>query len=317
MIIMKYAIQLLLVAITIALFHQTASAQCCAAGNPVGGDGSQDALKKHQLSAFAAYRHSYSRDFFHLNDKQDIQNIEKSYYNYSSLSLSYGINWRFTIHTEMGYYLNKVQVVNLTDGRETIKAHGIGDLSLSLRYSLLPQKIINENRLIFSLGGRLPVGQFNEEQNGVKIPVSLQPSSGALKINSALFFSHKKTDASIGWGAFALYEWSNQIDKGLLVYKYGNLFLMEATAFYSQNPSLVLSLSAKAEFRGKDKKANDFVIESTGSRVVYIKPQLQLKVVSDLYLVTFAEMPVYKYVNGYQLTNLFAFQMGIRKTFTL
>lgn len=314
---MKHIFLILAVFIAALLFSTDISAQCCAAGNPVGGDGSQDALKKNQLSLFLAYRHSYSRDYYHKSQKEDIQNIEKSYYNYGSLSMSYGINWRFTLHTEMGYYFNKVQVVNLTDGRQTIKARGIGDMALNMRYSILPPKIINENRLIFSLGGRLPVGQFNEEQNGVKIPVSLQPSSGALKLNSSLFFSHKKQDALLGLSAFAFFEWSNQINKGLIVYDYGNLFMLEATLFMPIKSAGVLSLSSKVEFRGKDKKGNDFVIESTGSRVLYAKPQLQWKIIHDLYLLTFAEIPVYKYVNGYQLTNLYAFQVGIRKTFLL
>ncbi|MCF8367007.1 MAG: hypothetical protein K9H16_14555 [Bacteroidales bacterium] len=294
-----------------------AIAQCCAAGNPVGGDGSQDAMKKNQLSVFAAYRYSYSRDYYHLSQKEDIQNIEKSFYNYGSLSLSYGINWRFTLHSEMGYYFDKVQVVNLTGGQETIEAKGIGDMSLNLRYSLLPQKIVNENRLVFSLGGRFPVGQFNEVQDGVKIPVALQPSSGALKVNSSLFYSHKNEDAQIGWSAFAFFEWSNQINEGLIVYKYGNLFLLEATAFYPVKSSTVISLSSKAEFRSMDKKENDLGIESSGGMVLYIKPKIQLKIAHDLYLHTFGEVPVYKYVNGYQLTNLFAFQVGLRKSFSL
>ena len=299
------------------LFPDFAYAQCCAAGNPVGGDGSQDAMKKNQLSVFAAYRHSYSRDYYHRDQKEDIQNIERSYYNYGSLSLSYGINWRFTLHTEMGYYFDKIQVVNLSTSQESITAKGIGDLSVTMRYSLLPQKIVNESRLIFALGGRFPVGQFNEEQDGVKIPVALQPSSGALKVNSSLFYSHKKGNALFGWSAFALFERSNQINEGLIVYKYGNLLLLEATAFYPVKSSNLISLSSKVEFRGKDKKENDLEIESSGSTVVYIKPQVQFKIAHDLYLLTFAELPVYKYVNGYQLTNLFAFQVGLRKTFML
>ncbi|MFW5755449.1 MAG: hypothetical protein ACOCWK_02530 [Tangfeifania sp.] len=314
---MKQIFLILAIFIAAQFFGTDLKAQCCAAGNPVGGDGSQDALKKNQLSVFTAYRHSYSRDYYHKSQKDDIQNIEKSYYNYGSLSVSYGMNWRFTIHTEMGYYFDKVQVVNLTNGRQTIKAHGIGDMALTMRYSLLPQTIINTNRFVLSLGGRLPVGQFNEEQNGVKIPVSLQPSSGALKLNSSLFFSHKKQDALLGLSAYAFFEWSNQINKGLIVYDYGNLFLLEATLFMPVKSAVVLSLASKVEFRGKDKKANDFVIESTGSMVLYVKPQLQWKIVHDLFLLTFAEIPVYKYVNGYQLTNLYAFQAGIRKTFVL
>jgi hypothetical protein len=57
------------------------SDQCCAAGNPVGGDGSQDGLRQSELRIFAAYRYSLSRDFFAGTSKLDINNIEKSYYN--------------------------------------------------------------------------------------------------------------------------------------------------------------------------------------------------------------------------------------------
>jgi hypothetical protein len=299
------------------LVPSAAWGQCCSAGNPVGGDGSQDGLKKSELRVFAAYRLSYSRDYYHLSSKEEIQHIDKSYYNYSSLSMSYGVDWRFTVHTEMGYFFNKVQVVNLSGGSEAIEASGLGDLSLTMRYSLLPVKIVNENQLIFSAGGRLPIGAFNEEMDGVVIPVSLQPSSGALKINSGLFFSHKKQDARFGWSSFAFFEWSNDIEKDFLVYKYGNFYMLEVSGFYSKKSNFVASLAARLEERQRDQRENNTKIESTGGTVVYLKPQLQFSIFKTWRLLGFVEVPVYKYVNGYQLTNLFAFQVGLQKTIIL
>lgn len=296
------------------LFAQFAArGQCCSAGNPVGGDGSQDGLKKSELRIFAAYRLSYSRDYYHLNKKEEIQHIEKSYYNYGSLSLTYGINRRLTVHSEMGYFFNKVQSVNLTGSNGLIEAAGVGDLSLSLRYSLLPVKIMKEHQLIYSFGGRLPFGAFNEEMNGVVIPLSLQPSSGALKLNSGMFYSHKRSDSHFGWSSFGFFEWSNNIEKNFLVYKYGNFYMLELSGFYSKNSNFMASLAGRLEVRQRDRRENDLKIESTGGSVFYLKPQLQFSIHDTWKVLGFVDLPVYKYVNGYQLTNLFAFQIGVQK----
>ncbi len=295
----------------------TVRGQCCSAGNPVGGDGSQDGLKKSELRIFTAYRSSYSHDYYHLNKKEDIQHIDKSYYNYGNLSLTYGLNWRFTIHSEMGYFFNKIQAIKLSSGNETIKASGVGDLSLSLRYSLLPAKIMKENQLIYSFGGRLPIGAFNEEMDGVIIPLSLQPSSGAFKINSGLFYSHKKNDAHFGWSSFAFIEWSNNIDKNFLIYKYGNFYMLEVSGFYSKRSNFVASLATRVEARQRDQRENNLKIESTGGSVIYLKPQVQVSIHNTWNLLGFIDVPVYKYVNGYQLTNSFAFQIGVQKNLLL
>jgi len=314
---MKTNVLFFLIILPLLLAHLSAQGQCCSAGNPVGGDGSQDGLKKSELRVFAAYRLSYSRDYYHLNSKEKIQHIDKSYYNYSSLSMTYGVNWRFTIHSEMGYFFNKTQVVKLSAGTETIEASGIGDLSLTLRYSLLPVKLVNESQLIFSFGGRFPIGAFNEQTNGVVIPVSLQPSSGALKINSGLFYSHKKKDARFGWSSFAFFEWSNKIEEDFLTYKYGNFYMLEVSGFYSRQPGFVASLATRLELRQRDARENDTKIESTGGAVVFLKPQVQVSIHKTWAVLGLVDVPVYKYVNGYQLTNLFAFQVGVRKTIGL
>lgn len=311
------SMKFLVVGIFILFMANEVSGQCCAAGNPVGGDGTQDGVKKHQMRVFAAYRLSYSRDYFNGDSKEDVRHIEKSFYNYSSLSLTYGVNWRLTLHGEMGYFFNKVQDVNLSEGQERISASGAGDLALSGRYDLLKKKLVNENQLVVSLGGRLPVGAFSEEQDGVVIPISLQPSSGALKINSGLFYSHKKKDFPVGWSSYLFIEWSNTIEKDFLVYKYGNLYLAEVSAFYSKNQKFVGVLSGKVEVREKDERENQQEIDATGSWVFYLKPQLQVGLAKTLQLITFAEVPVYKYTNGSQLTNLFSFQVGIRNAFSL
>lgn len=308
---------ILLIFITLFLKDLKVSGQCCSAGNPVGGDGSNANLKSKQLQIFTSFRRSYSRDYFHENNKENNQYINKSYYNFSNLSVSYGLTKRITIHTELGYFYKKLQEVNLPGGTESIASSGLGDLALSLRYSLLKGSFADYKQLVLSAGTRLPIGAFEESSNGITIPISLQPSSGAFKINTSLFFSHKRNDNLLGWNAYSFLEWSDQIEKGFLVYNYGNYFMIQGSVIYSKSAKFVALLGAKFEYRANDYRENQIKIQSTGSKVVYIKPQLHYRMHNNFHLSTSLELPIYKYVNGSQLTNLYAFQVGIRRIINL
>lgn len=298
------------------LIIPTVYGQCCSAGNPVGGDGSYDGLPAKQWRLFAGFRQSYSRDYFHLSKKEDMQHIDHSVYNYSSISVSYGILKNTTLHTEFGYFFDKTQVVNLQDGKEKITAGGPGDLSLNVRQRLFQQKLPNSAQFVAMFGTRLPVGAFHEQSRGVTIPISLQPSSGALKLNAGIFYSKKKKGNLLGYSSVLFFEWSNAIDKDLLYYKYGSFFSVEATGIYSRTSKFTALLSGKLECRDNDRREDNIEISSTGSKVIYVKPQIHYQLHAGLFLIASTEFPVYKYVNGYQLTNLYAFQVGVMKTFT-
>ena len=91
--------------------------------------------------------------------------------------------------------------------------------------------------------------------------------------------------------------------------------MWEASCVYSKTSNFSALISGKIEYRSKDRREDEIKISSTGSHVVYIKPQIHYQVYSGLFLIAQAQVPVYKYVNGYQLTNLYAFQIGVMKTF--
>ncbi len=301
---------------SLILGSSIAYSQCCSAGNPVGGDGSYDGLSAKQIRLMASFQQSFSRDYFHGSKKEDIQHIDRSVYHFGNISLSYGIFKQTTLHTELGYFFDKSQELSLQSGEETIESKGLGDLSINIRQALFKQKLPNSAQLVAMLGTRLPVGAFNEQSNGVKIPISLQPSSGAFKLNGGLFYAKKKKGNLFGYSSIFYFEWSNAIDKDFLYYKYGNYFMWELSCVYSKTSNFSAMLSAKFEYRDKDTREDNIEISSTGSKLVYLKPQVHYQIYSGLFLIAQAEVPIYKYVNGYQLTNLYAFQIGLMKTFT-
>lgn len=288
------------------------TAQCCSAGNPVGSDGMQGTLSKNQWVTNLSYRYSLSEDYYHFAKKVEVPIIDNSYYNFNNLSLSYGISKKIALNAEIGYFINKTQSIFIDSSQEKIKAHGFGDLSLSIRYKLV-ETIKPVRQLLFSGGLRIPVGAFSEEQDGVTIPVSLQPSSGALKFNTSLYFTNRKLSAKTGWNAFLLFEKSNLIEKEYLIHKYGNYLQCMLGAHFILNKELTAFGNLKYELRGHDQRENNLKIESSGSNTLYFSPSVKYRFSKNWDIIILGDLPLYKYMNGYQLTNKFAFQVGIRK----
>ncbi|HNW98351.1 MAG TPA: transporter [Bacteroidales bacterium] len=310
---MKYHIPILFLLFFMASTH--VSAQCCSAGSPIGGDGSNDGLNKNTLRIYTSFKNSLSKDYFHFDEKYEQPLIQKSYFDYSNLSLTYGLSSRFSLHTEIGYFIDKTQEVNINNKNEIIRAGGLGDLAFNIRYIAI-KTVKPISQLVISAGTKAPVGAFKEEIDGVTIPISLQPSSGAFKYNASVFYNRKRSERKFGWNSFALFEFSQTINKGFLVYRYGNYFQFSLAGSYSFLKNFNFIGNAKLEWRGKDKREEDIKIESSGSRVVFFNPQLIYTFKTKWSLIAMSDIPVYKYMNGYQLTNKFSFQFGIRKIFS-
>ena len=297
-----------------ALIISDAYSQCCAAGNPLGGDGSQESLNKKELIVFTSFKHSLSQQYYHLDSEYNLSNIEKSYYNYQNLAISYGLFSRLSVYGELGYFYDKTQLININNKETIIQSSGLGDLNISLRYQVF-KTVKPISQLVISGSLKLPLGAFHEEINGATVPISLQPSSGAIKYNAGIFYSRKRADRNLGWNTFLLFETSNTIEQAYLIYKYGNLLQYSLAATYQINKKLNLIFNSKLEWRAHDKRENETIIESTGSKVIYINPQLIYNFIPNWSLLLISDLPIYKYVNGYQLTNCYSIQIGIRKNF--
>jgi len=289
--------------------------QCCSAGNPVGGDGSNEGLSKNELRIFTSYKHSLSKEYFYHDSKADIPFVEKSYFDFQNLSMTYGISPRLSAHAELGYFYNKTQDLKFNNNKEEIRSHGLGDISLNIRFIAL-KTVKPISQLVFSAGIKAPIGEFSEEMDGITIPISLQPSSGALKYNVSAFYMRKRLGHKLGWNSFTIFEYSQTINRGFLIYKYGNYFQYSIAGTYAINKNLNVIVNAKFEWRERDKREAGLKIESTGSSLLYFNPQLMYDFKHKWSAILMADLPVYKYVNGYQMTNQFSVQVGLRKSFS-
>jgi hypothetical protein len=281
----------------------------------VGSNVSQLNPDYRQAWVFFSFRQSMSRDYYNLDQKADGQHILRSYYQYGNISAGYGIAKRWVIYSDLGYFFKKVQEVRLQNGDEMIEAGGVGDLAINLQYKLFSNSNTRLNQVSVESGIKLPIGRFDERMNGVLIPVSIQPSSGAFKYSANVTTLSKKRYQSFGWSSGVFFEKSTEINRGLIRYTYGDVWMMELSGIFSGNDLFVGILSGRFEYRARDQRENSLLIESTGSRVLFIRSQIHFYILPSLQLIANCEIPVYKHVNGYQLTNLYSFKLGIAKSF--
>jgi hypothetical protein len=307
---------ILFIVILTTAFNLNSFAQCCSAGNPAGGDGKSDDLNKNDLRIYASYKHSLSKDYYTLDKKTEIPYIDRSYYDYTALSITYGLSPRLTVNSELGYFFDKTQVENISSYNNVIQSHGLGDIAVNIRYKLI-KTVKPVTQLLITAGVKLPVGAFEEEMDGITIPISLQPSSGALKYNLSIFYTRKRNENKYGWQTYAQIELSNTIDKEFLIYHYGSYFQYSLAGSYAFTKKLLFIGNVKLEWRGNDIRELETVIESTGSRVVFLNPQILYSFKNKWSIVLMSDIPVYKYVNGSQLTNKYSLSIGLYKTLSL
>ena len=85
-------------------------AQCCVAGNPVSTSDGHESGGKNSLDISIGDMISYSDTYFERTKVlKDFKYIKDSYFNFNSLSLSYGLTDKFQVSAEMGYYTSKIQ----------------------------------------------------------------------------------------------------------------------------------------------------------------------------------------------------------------
>lgn len=307
---MKIFCQLFLLIFLLLTFSREAAAQCCSAGNPISGDGILYDFQKNQLKIQLNFDHSLSTDYYHLSQPVVVPALDKSYYDFTSLSFNYGLSNRLSLLTEFGYFFDKTQKLQLNQEDITIQSHGFGDIALSLRV-LVFKSIFPATQWTISGGIKLPLGAFEEKMNGITIPIALQPSSGAFKYNLGTHYSIRLSGRKLGFFAFALYEYSSTIQKDFLVHKYGDYFQLSLGANYPLGKEIILSGKIKNEFRGQDRREYEIIIGSTGSTLIQFCPMVIYSLNKKWQIIANLDIPIYKRVKGYQLTKYGSLQIGI------
>jgi len=283
--------------------------QCCASGNPFISDAEQPALQSKVLTAALTYRYSHSEQFYH-NDSpyHDLNFTQTTDVNYIEFQLAYGVTKWLTVMGDLGYFFNKTLH---TEGQDPMRGYGLGDAALYMKFNLY-----NNAKASFtispSIGMKFPIGIFDQEVDNVKLPISVQPSSGSFKYLASIFIS-KGIAKKMALAGFVSYEYAQFIESENFYYKYGQQWIGAIYFNYRILKNLSLDLQVRNEYRAKALRENNEIVESSGYDVIYLTPQLTYVFKYNWYLSAFADIPMYKYYSGIQMSFGYALSMRLTK----
>lgn len=305
----KYYLAILIVFI-IFMSSTHVYAQCCGAGNPISISGTDNNLRKNHMQVSLDYRHSASDKYYKgskLYTEDFFGRLENASYDFMNLGVSYGITSRWTVQSQIGFYIDKQENFK-NDLLPDASVWGFGDLSISTSY-VVWRNIKKGIELAPFVMVKFPVGKFDCEKDGIKLPISMQPSSGSYKYAAGFYFY---SNLSRRWylTSYNLFEYAQRIKSNNFNYKYGNLTYINVATYYKAWDFMSAGVNLSYEYMSNSK--DEFqTLEGTSYHLVKVVPQLLFRPVRKFNIVISGEIPIWRHVNGIQMSNLWAIQVKL------
>jgi len=293
-----------------------AVAQCCGAGSPVSGDAEQRTIAQHALKTFVIHKYSYSDTYYDGSTKLDIVKpigmLKTSEFNYSELNLIYGLTSKMSVQTALGYFWNKtMDYQNATLGR--LSGSGLADLTLSAKYTAY-KSFFRQIEITPGLGVKIPIGVFDQYQNGALLPITIQPSSGSYKYQASLTMYKGFRSSNFSLLSYNAIELSSVINSPSFAnFRAGNLYVNSIFFVYAFK-KLSAVVQVRNEYRDMEIR-NANLKTDTGGEIVYIAPSVGFHVFEKLGLSIGLDYPIYRHYNAVQLGNNFSLNIRLSRDF--
>lgn len=295
-----------------------AVAQCFASpGNPIAGSTNLGILDPHIVRAIGFYQFSLSDRYYegrHPSGYDPAGAISSAWYNYTGLSIGYGLTRRFSIETDLGYFVNKTQEYRYLD--HSLTGSGLSNAVISGKYNL-HQDLVRRVELTVSAGPKLPFSTRPQVVDGVELPIDVQASTGNFGAVGQLFFV-KEFDA-VSARLILMGRYENNFTENRQGYRFGDAWITSvflskhlANRWTGLTKDLTLILQGRYEYRGQNIRHGQPVAYS-GSNLFFVAPQLNYNLNYIWNFSVIFDVPVYQYYNGIQLANSFAVTFSVAR----
>jgi hypothetical protein len=293
------------------LFTAPAFPQCCSTGSPVGASTNVGVIPRNTLRFIVAYRYSYSDTYYQGNSKTS-ENVALSYanYNFTGLTLGYGITRRLTLEADFGYFFNKTQQFKKIDYAETGYGLSNGGVTLKYGFYIKPAKAIE---LMAGAGFRYPFTTTPQSKDGVQLSPDVQPSTHAFGLSGLFFFSKGWPELTLRLFSINKYDY-NFPDKDN--YKYGNILMNSVFVSKKIVKNLFGILQLRSEYKTQDTYEGEKRLD-TGYLLFTLTPQVSYAIAGKWNVSVLYDLPVYKDYHGKQLTPKFSFAVSLSHDFDL
>lgn len=274
---------------------------CCTVGTSVSSGVERGVIPYNNLSIAVSIQHNILNDAFQSSRSIDDPLNRKSTVTDFYLEIEYGVAERVSI-IAAGGYTNKSRTTTVFDSEInsnseiTFTGQGFTDIVLLGKFQLIVPNIIAPLGISIGAGAKLPTGSYRQENNGARLPIDLQPGTGATDL---LLWGHANYSIpfwSLSFNLNALYRYTGT---NLDAYRYGDEFISSINGTYGIASFLAFNLQFKGRFAAKDYWNSRF-LPSTGGTYLDLTPSL-VYVEGNFNLKILAQVPLYRDVQGIQL----------------
>jgi hypothetical protein len=300
-------ILIIIISVGLLFLPTTILAQaCCSAGIPL--------LSSLELPATPAGSWQLALTFENNTLKDVVSNSEKlnddtrqRLTNSALLEVSYGLSKLVSVSTLLTL-VQQERKIDSFGGESLLKTSGIGDAAILLKYNISPLNFTTQREIVFGLGTKYPLGNTNLKTGDILIAEDLQLGTGAWDGILWVYFYQgflPKTRLNLVGNSSYRITGTNKRD-----YKFGNEF--NATIGTSFRTDLFYDFSLLFRYRStkKDQRFGDS-ITNTGGKWFYVIPGINLKVKKDFSVRMSLESPIYRKLNGIQLTTSYKISISL------
>ncbi|WP_347922764.1 transporter [Pontimicrobium sp. SW4] len=287
---------------------------CCSGGIPLSNNIGLPTLSKGSFQIGVHY------DYNNLNtlnfEKEKLDDNSRLRITHSALlNINYSIFNNLSIEGLFTYVNQRRKIMQF--GNENLdQTSGIGDAVLLTMYKFKPKKIQNLEFNI-GVGAKIPLGSTTEKSTeGIVLNADLQPGSNTWDVIYLMSVGHSfnfRPSFQIGGRIIYRATGINNSYYGNTSYKFGDeflSFLSFSDIFVAFKTLVSPSLSLKYRNVVKD-ELDEFPLDNTGGNFVSLIPNFTIDITPNITFSTKAELPIYSYVEGTQLTPTYRVTTGV------
>ncbi|MBN1987714.1 MAG: transporter [Prolixibacteraceae bacterium] len=280
---------------------------CCSGGVPLGGSLGLGAAENQALQILVTYDYNALNDLVDISEQLDDQTRSRITHS-SIIEVNYGLTNRFSLTGVLPFIRQERNIQAFGGTEDFTAAQGLGDVVLLAKYRLINPEKGSDIDWVVGAGPKIPTAKTDFTNNqGLVMAADMQPGSGSL--DGIFWSSFQKNrflkNPNLGLVAVTTFRYSgkNRNYNDSQTYQFGNEFQFNLGLNYSLFVKRQVDVFAFFRYR---KQAEDLidggVFPSSGGQWVYAIPGVNIRFSPDLSLRLSGDIPLYRKLDGTQLT---------------
>lgn len=279
---------------------------CCSGGVPLGGSLGLGTANSKTLQLTLTHDYNSMKDL--VNDSYLLEDDTRSRSTHSSiLEINYGLNNRFSLTGVLPVIKQTRTIKGFNGNIEKTETQGIGDILFLVKYRILNPAFNLKSEWIIGGGPKLPTAKTNFTNNqGLALVADMQPGSGSFDWFIWSYYTTKGISGSnFGVTVITSYRHSGENKNYTITqtYRFGNEFQVGAGTDYSFFIKWPVKVFYTLRYRLQtDDIIDQFIFPSTGGKWLHSVPGINIDFTPQLSMRFSGEIPIYRKLNGTQLT---------------